>query len=101
MTAKPREIPLIINNEALISIPNTTVSVSCSDGDILPIKTARDKFSNCETLRGKPKLFFIKACRGKKEDKGVPVMRDDASPSSIQPPSLCSDPPVARDRLSS
>jgi len=72
--------------------------VFCSDGETLPIKTAHDKFSNCETLRGKPKLFFIQACRGKKEDEGVAVMRDDASPSPIESPSQCSDPPADKDK---
>ena len=72
--------------------------VFCSDGETLPIKTAHDKFSNCETLRGKPKLFFIQACRGKKEDEGVAVMRDDASPSPIQFPSQGSDPPADKDK---
>ena len=67
--------------------------VFCSDGETLPIKTAHDKFSNCETLRGKPKLFFIQACRGKKEDEGAAVMRDDASPSQCFDPSVDKDKP--------
>lgn len=40
----------------------------------------------CPTLAGKPKLFFIQACRGKQLDAGVKVRRDgrsqfDSSPS--------------------
>ena len=34
------------------------------------------KGSFCPTLSNKPKLFFIQACRGDDEDKGVPVQKD-------------------------
>ena len=47
--------------------------VFCSDGNTIPIQTLQDLFSDCHTLSGKPKLFFIQACRGGKEDQGVPV----------------------------
>ena len=47
--------------------------VFCSDGDTIPIQTLHDMFSNCDTLSGKPKLFFIQACRGEGEDEGVSV----------------------------
>jgi hypothetical protein len=33
--------------------------------------TSRVNGRQCESLRGKPKLFFISACRGKKTDPGV------------------------------
>ena len=45
--------------------------VFCSDGNTIPIQTLQDMFSSCDTLRGKPKLFFIQACRGDGEDEGV------------------------------
>ena len=47
--------------------------VFCSDGNTIPIQTLHDMFSNCATLSGKPKLFFIQACRGDEEDEGVSV----------------------------
>ena len=50
--------------------------VFCSDGNTIPIQTLDDMFSNCETLSGKPKLFFIQACRGDGEDEGVSVSAD-------------------------
>lgn len=52
----------------------------CADGQTVPIETIQDFFSNsqCTTLRGKPKLFFIQACRGRQKEKGV--VKD--SPSS-------------------
>ena len=47
--------------------------VFCSDGNTIPIQTLHDMFSNCDTLSGKPKLFFIQACRGDGEDEGVSI----------------------------
>lgn len=45
--------------------------VMCSDKDSILFETLWDMFSNCRELRGKPKLFFIQACRGEKEDEGM------------------------------
>ena len=47
-----------------------------SDGETLPYETVFDIFSNssCRTLRGKPKLIFIQACRG--EDRQTGVVKD-------------------------
>ena len=67
--------------------------------ETVDIKTAQDKFSSCATLSGKPKLFFIQACRGKKEDEEVVVMKDDASPSSMLSPPRHGDLPVNEDNL--
>ena len=50
--------------------------VFCSDGDTILIDTLHDLFSECKTLSGKPKLFFIQACRGSGEDVGVNVSPD-------------------------
>lgn len=75
--------------------------VYCSDGETLPIKTAQDMFSKCKTLQEKPKLFFIQACRGEKEDEGVTQDRAAATPipSLPQCPTLPSDnekPPASK-----
>ena len=53
--------------------------VFCSDGNTIPIETLYDMFSTCATLIGKPKLFFIQACRGHGEDVGVSVASDGIS----------------------
>ena len=58
--------------------------VFCSDGNTIPIQTLQDMFSNCDTLIGKPKLFFIQACRGDGEDQGVSVATDTAGSSYEQ-----------------
>ena len=60
--------------------------VFCSDGVPLPIQSAQDMLSNCKTLRGKPKLFFLQACRGDEKDKGFAVTTDN--PPQIQDPSV-------------
>ena len=50
--------------------------VFCSDGETIPIQILNDMFSECKTLSGKPKLFFIQACRGIGEDVGGKVSPD-------------------------
>ncbi|KAK3735756.1 hypothetical protein QZH41_008915 [Actinostola sp. cb2023] len=47
----------------------------CSDGGKMEVSDVRKKFDNahCESLCGKPKLFFIQACRGKSTDFGRTV----------------------------
>ena len=59
--------------------------VVCFDGKMMPIQQIHDMFSKCETLSGKPKLFFIQACRGVKEDEGMNALADhDASSPRYQ-----------------
>lgn len=50
--------------------------VFCSDGETIALQTLHDIFSKCDTLSGKPKLFFILACRGVEEDEGMSACTD-------------------------
>ena len=50
--------------------------VFCSDGNTIHIQVLQDMFSECRTLSGKPKLFFIQASRGIMEDVGGKVSPD-------------------------
>lgn len=47
--------------------------VVCSDGEEITVHELRDMISECETLRGKPKLIFVVACRGKLEEEGISI----------------------------
>ncbi|XP_035757807.1 caspase-9 [Egretta garzetta] len=60
-------------------------SVYGTDGKPIPIEKIVNYFngSNCPSLRGKPKLFFIQACGGDQRDRGVEVACD--SPSEEAP----------------
>ena len=58
--------------------------VFCSDGDTLSLETLEAMFSECKTLRGKPKLFFIQASRGDMEDVGEKVSPDSGISSLNQ-----------------
>ena len=50
--------------------------VMCSDKVTISIETLQRMFRECPTLIGKPKLFFIQACRGDEEDEGKDVVTD-------------------------
>ncbi|KAM6236422.1 caspase-9 isoform 1-T1 [Spheniscus humboldti] len=56
-----------------------------TDGKPIPIEKIVNYFngSNCPSLRGKPKLFFIQACGGEQRDRGFVV--DCDSPSDEAP----------------
>ena len=56
--------------------------VVCSDGNTMTIQELRDTICKCKTLSGKPKIFFIVACRGTLQDEGIAV-------ASAGKPSLC------------
>eukprot|EP00057_Strongylocentrotus_purpuratus_P033329 XP_791009.1 PREDICTED: caspase-2-like [Strongylocentrotus purpuratus] len=47
-----------------------------TDSNLVTLQYIMDQFGSdrCPTLSGKPKLFFVQACRGEKQDKGVPVL---------------------------
>lgn len=55
----------------------------CADGKTASINNITNYFinSSCVTLKGKPKLFFIQACRGNVKERGVVV----DSPSTSGP----------------
>ena len=56
--------------------------------DSLPINlqdlTGLVKGTYCATLINKPKLFFIQACRGEREEKGIPVEKDGESSLPVE-----------------
>jgi len=60
--------------------------IACSDGRPVSIKYITSRFNNlqCPNLKGKPKMFFIQACRGSSFDNGVPVF-DYADSKSKDP----------------
>ena len=49
--------------------------IFCTDGHSIKIETIVNLFminnAKCSTLKGKPKLIFIQACRGHEKDRGV------------------------------
>ena len=74
----------------LMSHGRSRGEVFCSDGHTIPIQFLNDMFSNCETLSGKPKLFFIQVCRGIGEDVGGEFC-PDYDISSLYPATTRSD----------
>ena len=55
--------------------------VYCTDGDLITIKEISEYFTatNCPTLSGKPKLFFIQACRGEEVNEVVETRSEQQS----------------------
>lgn len=51
-----------------------------TDGDVISVDEIREPFNgtNCQRLVGKPKLFFIQACRGKRNQNRVQVQADSS-----------------------
>ena len=59
--------------------------ISGTDGKFVSMEDIQKGFKECKTLAGKPKLFFIQACRGEVEDNGVMPEADYDLPSEDQP----------------
>ncbi|XP_077866408.1 caspase-2-like [Saccoglossus kowalevskii] len=51
-------------------------AIYSTDGELLKVEDITSKFNgaNCPSLRRKPKLFFIQACRGESFDRGYDAM---------------------------
>ena len=64
-----------------------------ADGNLLPVADLASlvKALYCSTLKGKPKMFFVQACRGDDEDKGVQLQSDDDGEQSVVRRSLPND----------
>lgn len=70
------------------------------DGDVVAIKQLTEFFDGikCRSLAGKPKLFFVQACQGNKEQRAVYIESD--GPSRSRSHSLVqSDAVVIRDSI--
>uniref|UniRef100_G3MLK4 Caspase family p20 domain-containing protein n=1 Tax=Amblyomma maculatum TaxID=34609 RepID=G3MLK4_AMBMU len=59
-----------------------------SDGRRISIDEVMKPFlgDECQSLLGKPKLFFIQACRGRNYQKGVPLDKADSSGEGLRIP---------------
>ncbi|XP_036401509.1 caspase-8 [Megalops cyprinoides] len=70
------------------------------DGAEVPLREITEHFSGnrCASLKGKPKLFFIQACQGKKEQRAVFVESDSPVPGSART-ELASDAFLPRDSI--
>ena len=55
-----------------------------SDTQLIKIRDLSRKLADCESLRGKPKIFFIQACQGHEKPEQVPqpdhVQEEDSDP---------------------
>ncbi|VDH91937.1 Hypothetical predicted protein, partial [Mytilus galloprovincialis] len=65
-------------------------SVYGVDGFPVPVRNLTEKFtgSNCKSLAGKPKLFFVQACQGSKEQT-VQQIRDSCNDDTINHIDIC------------
>ncbi|XP_050097266.1 caspase-7-like [Anopheles aquasalis] len=73
----------------------------CAKDGAYDIDKLWNKFTgdSCKTLDGKPKLFFIQACRGKKFDDGVKIVEDTVDATVKQPASYFTFLPTEPDIL--
>lgn len=71
-------------------------SVYGVDGQLVQLKELTEPFNGlqCASLIEKPKLFFIQACQGNREQQVVQVQADSPAPGS-----LCTDARVLKDSI--
>jgi len=70
-----------------------------NDGKELTFNSITEIFEECEALIGKPKLYFMQACQGKKDV--VTVSRDVKIPAipNLQPPKTNTRAPIKADQM--
>lgn len=56
-----------------------------TDDNIISVQEIVSKFKDCNGLAGKPKLFFIQACRGRNKDNGTLIDADNIAPTPSIP----------------
>ncbi|XP_071389613.1 caspase-8 isoform X2 [Centroberyx affinis] len=73
-------------------------SVYGVDGQAVQLRQLTEPFtgSQCPSLTGKPKLFFIQACQGTDEQQPVHIQTDGPGPSAV-----CSDAVIPKDSIPS
>ncbi|XP_078142376.1 caspase-8 [Centroberyx gerrardi] len=73
-------------------------SVYGVDGQAVQLRQLTEPFSGsqCSSLTGKPKLFFIQACQGTGEQQPVHIQSDGPAPSAV-----CSDAVIPKDSIPS
>ena len=75
----------------IMSHGNDKNEIYTTDNEAININEIQDYFTpkNCPSLRGKPKIFIIQACRGESKDRGQPEI-----PDTLNPPSTPSTPKI-------
>lgn len=61
------------------------------DDNTIGVQDMVSKFKKCDTLVGKPKLFFIQACRGSHQDSGMLIDSDSHPVNEPRPLRLPTD----------
>ncbi|XP_078697446.1 uncharacterized protein LOC144925343 [Branchiostoma floridae x Branchiostoma belcheri] len=69
----------------------TETGVLGTDGQHVPVDSIISSFQACKSLVGKPKLFFIQACRGGDRDTGLADTATDEASSTSQTETEASD----------
>ncbi|XP_030629297.1 caspase-8-like [Chanos chanos] len=63
-------------------------SILGTDGEDVQIRDLTQPFACCNSLKQKPKIFFIQACQGKKHQQDTPVQTDGYTDDEIQEDAL-------------
>ncbi|PFX24689.1 Caspase-3 [Stylophora pistillata] len=87
-TRKKRELDKHDGFICIIMSHGDETGILCKHGETIPVEEITAKFrggnKSCPQLVGKPKLFFIQACRGKFDDKGYGLESDNVVADNAQ-----------------